>query len=194
MASDVLRADMILVNGKVVTVDSMDGIVEAVAVKGGRIIVAGSNEEARSLAGKGIQVIDLEGRTVLPGFIDTHSHPSVAAEVLLQIDCVSPPTRSIQEVLGKIREKASTTPKGEWIRAINYNQLKLREQRHITRGELDEAAPNNPVIVTRLTGHMYILNSTAIELAGLTRDTPDPPGGVIERDEIRDEIDGGESD
>jgi predicted amidohydrolase YtcJ len=183
MVSNILKADMILINGKIVTVDLTDSIVEAVAIKDGRILATGSNEKVLCLIGKETGRIDLEGRTVLPGFIDTHSHPSVAAEVLLQINCISPPTRSIQEILAKIREKATTTPNGEWIKAINYNQLKLEEQRHITRKELDEAAPDNPVIITRLTGHMYILNSPAIELAGLTRDTPDPIGGEIERDE-----------
>jgi len=182
MTLDGFRADMVLINGKVVTVDPVDSLVEAVATRDGRIVATGTTEEIMGLTGSGTTVIDLEGKTVLPGFIDTHSHPSVAAEVLLQINCVSPPTRSIKEILEKIREKAAETPPEEWIRAINYNQLKLEEKRHITRDELDEAAPHNPVIVTRLTGHMYILNSRAMELAGLTRDTPDPPGGEIERD------------
>lgn len=91
--------------------------------------------------------------------------------------------KNIKEILAKVKEKAKETKHGEWIRGINYNQLKLEEKRHISREELDEVAPNNPVIIPRLTGHMYLLNSKGIEVAGITKDTPDPDGGFIERNE-----------
>ncbi len=179
---DRFAPSMILVNGKIVTMDQEDSIQEAVAVKDDKIITIGTTRDIKNLAGKETKIIDLKGKTVLPGFIDTHNHPGVAAMVLLQINCISPPTKTIAEILNKVRDATGKAKPGEWIRGINYNQLKLEEKRHITREELDEAAPNNPVVITRLTGHMYVLNSLAMEKAGITRDTPDPPGGEIVRD------------
>ena len=174
--------DRVFLNGKIVTVDSDGSLAEALAMKEDRIIAVGSTDDIGSLVGEETEIIDLGGRTVLPGFIDTHSHPGVAATTFLQINCISPPTRSINEILEKVAEVAKGAESGEWVRGINYNQLKLDEKRHITKEELDIAAPDNPVLITRLTGHMYILNSLAIDVVGLNRDTPDPPGGKIERD------------
>jgi len=177
-----LAPSMVLTNGKIITVDPEDTICQAVAVKDDKIIAVGTTKDILSLTGKETEVIDLKGKTVLPGFIDTHSHPGVAATVFLQINCITPPTRSIKEILGKVREAAAKAKPGEWVRGINYNQLKLEEKRHITKEELDEAAPNNPVVITRLTGHMYVLNTLALKMADITRDTPDPEGGMIEKD------------
>jgi predicted amidohydrolase YtcJ len=180
---DRLAPDLVLLNGKIVTIDSENTVTEAVAVKNGIILAVGPSSDIRNIVGEKTQTIDLKGKTILPGFIDTHSHPGVAATVFLQINCISPPTKTITEILEKVKEAASNVTPDEWIRGINYNQLKLEEKRHITREELDAAAPNNPVVITRLTGHMYILNSLAIKEAGITRDTPDPDGGKIERDQ-----------
>jgi predicted amidohydrolase YtcJ len=180
---DRLAPDRVFLNGKIITVDSENSIVEAIAVKDGIILATGTTEEIKSLLGEKTRIIELDGKTVLPGFIDTHSHPGVAARTFLEINCISPPTRSIKEILSKIKKKAKEIIPGEWIRAINYNQLKLEEKRHITREELDDVAPLNPVIITRLTGHLYILNSKGLEVSKIDRNTPDPPGGLIERDE-----------
>ncbi|MFQ6053927.1 MAG: amidohydrolase [Candidatus Bathyarchaeia archaeon] len=177
-----LAADMVLLGGKVVTVDARDSVVEAVAVKDGRILATGSNSDIESLVGRDTEVIDLEGRTVLPGLIDTHTHPSGAAVRLYEINCRSPPVRSIKEILEMVAERAEELGPGRWIRGANYNDIKLEERRHITRWELDEAAPENPVFISKETGHLYVVNSRALELAGITRETPDPPGGQIDRD------------
>ena len=176
-----LAADMVLVGGKVVTVDARDSIVEAVAVKDGWILVAGSNAEVMNLAGERTEVVDLGGKTVLPGLIDTHTHPTAAATRLYEINCRSPPVRSIKEILAMVAEKAAELGPRKWIRAANYNDLKLEERRHINRWELDEAAPDTPVFISKETGHLYVVNSRALELAGITQDTPDPPGGQIDR-------------
>lgn len=130
---DRLAPDRVFLNGKIITVDSENSIVEAIAVKDGIILATGTTEEIKSLLGEKTKVIELNGKTVLPGFIDTHSHPGVAARTFLEINCISPPTISIKEILSKINKKAQETIPGEWIRAINYNQLKLEEKRHITR-------------------------------------------------------------
>ena len=178
-----LAADRVLVNGKVVTVDSHDSIVEAVAIKEGRILSTGSTADMMRLAGEGTEVVDLGGKTVLPGLIDTHTHPSGAAARLYEINCRSPPVRTIGEILAMVSDRAEELGPGKWIRGTNYNDIKLEERRHITRWELDGAAPENPVFISKETGHLYVVNSRALELAGITRDTPDPPGGQIERDE-----------
>lgn len=182
-----LFADMVLMNGKVITVDSEDSIVEAVAVKDGLILETGSSEEIRKFVGPGTRVVDLEGKTLLPGFIDSHTHPPSAGTRLFAIDCRSPPAKSIKDILRRVKERAEKSPPGEWIRVSNYNDLKLVEKRHITRWELDEAAPQNPVFITKETGHLYVANSKALELGGVTKDTPDPPGGKIEKDKATSE-------
>ncbi len=176
-----ISPSMLLVNGKIITVDPLNSIQEAVAIRDDKIIATGATQDILSLKGDQTEVIDLKGKPVLPGFIDTHSHPGVAATVFLQINCITPPTKSVAEILEKVREAAKTAEPGDWIRGINYNQLKLAEKRHITREELDDAAPNNPVVITRLTGHMYVLNTLALKKAGITRDTPDPEGGKIDK-------------
>lgn len=177
-----LRADMVLVNGKILTVDPQDTIVEAVAVKDGRVLATGTTSEIMELSGEGTEIVDLGGKTVLPGLIDTHTHPSSAAVRLYEINCRSPPVKNIEEILGMVKDKASELDPGMWIRGTNYNDIKLEERRHITRWELDEVAPENPVFISKETGHLYVVNSRALELAGIKRDTPDPPGGQIDRD------------
>jgi predicted amidohydrolase YtcJ len=179
----VLEADLVLVGGRVVTVDDEDSIVEAVAVRDGRIVVAGDNSDVMGLTGADTKVIDLGGRTVLPGLIDSHTHPSGAAVRFLEIECRSPPVESIREILDMVAARAAEVGPGRWIRGANYNNIKLRERRHVTRWELDEVAPDNPVFITKETGHLYVVNSAAFELAGVTKETPDPLGGKIDRTE-----------
>ena len=182
MVKGAIEADLALLNGKIVTVDAEDSIVEAVAVKENRIIATGQTSEINRLVGEGTKVIDLGGKTVLPGLIDTHTHPNGAAVRLYEIDCRSPPVKNIPEILEMVAAKAAELGPGKWVQGTNYNDIKLEERRHITRWELDEAAPENPVFISKETGHLYVVNSEALELAGVNRDTPDPPGGSIDRD------------
>jgi predicted amidohydrolase YtcJ len=181
VSSGGLYADLVLVKGKVVTGDPEGSIVEAVAVKDGRVLDTGSTSEVMDLASAGTEVMDLGGKTVLPGIIDTHTHPSGAAVRFSAINCRSPPITSIKEILDMIAAKAADVEPGEWIRCVNYNDIKLVERRHITRWEVDDVAPENPVFISKETGHLYVANSKAFELAGITKDTPDPPGGKIDK-------------
>jgi predicted amidohydrolase YtcJ len=137
----VLNADLILVDGRVVIVDFEDSIAEAVAVRDGWIVAVGNSSEVMEFAGDGTRVVDLGGRTVLPGLIDSHTHPSGAAVRFLEVDCRSPPVESVGEILELVAARAVEVGPGRWIRGANYNDIKLREKRHITRWELDEAAP-----------------------------------------------------
>jgi hypothetical protein len=181
--SDVLAPELVLVRGKVVTVDAQDSIVEAVAIKDGKILALGSSDDVLSLAGEGTEVIELHGRTVLPGIIDSHTHPSNLAARFLEVDCRAPPVRNVQDILDKIAEKVESSKPGAWIRGANFNDSKLAERRHVTRWELDSVAPDNPVLISSDTGHQSIVNSRALEIAGVDTDTKDPSGGKIDRDE-----------
>ncbi len=183
MLKELFYADRVLVNGKIITVDEDDSIVEAVAIKGKRFLAVGSTEEIKGLAGDKTEVIDIKGKTVLPGIIDTHTHPSHAGARILEINCRQPHVKSVKDILSIVSEKARELGPGKWVRGANFNDSKLEENRHITRWELDEASPENPVFIASDTGHQSLVNSMALELAGVTRETPDPPGGEIERDE-----------
>ncbi|MEE9516578.1 MAG: amidohydrolase family protein, partial [Candidatus Adiutricales bacterium] len=181
-----LFANRILINGKIITVDPNDSIVEAAAIKDGRFLAVGLSDEIRELAGKNTAIMDLEGKTCLPGIIDSHTHPGMAASIITEINCRQPSVKSIKDILKIVRERADELGPGKWVRGSNFNDSKLEENRHITRWELDEAAPQNPVFIVSDTGHQALANSRAFELAGVTMDTPDPPGGEIERGEDRE--------
>ena len=180
--SNILYADLILANGKIITMDKVDSLTESVAVKNGKILALGPSEELSLLAGPETKVIDLNGKTVMPGIIDSHTHPSHIASRFLEIDCRSPPVKNISEILGKIEERSMKLTPGEWIRGANFNDSKLREKRHITREELDGVSPENPVFIVADTGHQAIVNSVAFKVAGIDEGTPNPPGGEIEKD------------
>ena len=174
--------DAVVLNGKIITVDHDDSIVEAVAIKDGRFVAVGSTREIKALAGKGTEVIDLKGRTAMPGIIDSHTHPSNLAARFMEVDLRAPPVKGVADVLKMISDRARELGPGKWVRAANYNDSKLAERRQVTRWELDEAAPENPVFIVSDTGHQAVVNSAALELAGVADDTPDPPGGKIEHD------------
>ena len=178
-----LCADTVLVDGKIVTVDDRDSIVEAVAIRNGRFVAVGGTDEVMALAGDSTRVIDLKGKTAMPGIIDSHTHPGGIASRFLEVECRAPPVRNIPEILGMLKAKAEKIGPGKWVMGANFNDSKLEEKRHITRWELDEAVPDNPVFIVSDTGHQALVNSLAFEVAGVTEDTPDPPGGELERNE-----------
>jgi hypothetical protein len=180
---DTFGADLLLLNGKIVTVDPEDSLVEAVAVKGGRIIATGSSFEVKKLARKGAKIIDLRGKTVLPGIIDSHTHPHNAAMNFLEINCRGKGIKGIKDIQAAVAKKCKELGPNEWIRGSGYNDSKLSERRQITRWELDEVSPRNPVYIVSDTGHQAVVNSKALEIVGITRSTPDPAGGQIDRDE-----------
>jgi hypothetical protein len=173
--------DLIFHSGKIVTVDEQFSIAEALAVEGGRIVAVGSNAAVQALAGPLTRSIDLEGRTVLPGLIDTHTHPTGAA--MYEFDHPVPDMETIADVLDYFRERAKVVPEGEWIRLQQVFITRLREQRYPTRAELDEAAPKHAVYFR--TGPDASLNTLALKLSGIDKDFRISQGvlGRIERDE-----------
>ena len=186
-------SDLVLLGGKVVTIDGQESIAEAVAVRSGKIIAVGENKEIEKLIGENTKVIDLKGRTVIPGLIDSHCHITSTATGMKGVVDLSQEAgvQSISDIKAKIAEKAETIPKGEWIRGAREDDYKLEEKRHPTRRELDEAAPDNPVIISTVGGHFSIVNSKAFEAAGVTEDTPDPVGGEFDRNAETGELTGG---
>jgi len=170
-------ADRILTNGKIITMDAHDTIVEAVAIKNGRFLATGTAYEIKELASSHTEILNLEGKTVLPGIIDSHTHPILQASHLIGIDCRKPSVKAIRDIKEMVRKRALELGPGKWIRAVNFNDSKLLEKKHITRWEIDEVAPENPVFILSDTGHQCIVNSCALKLAGITGDTSDPPGG-----------------
>lgn len=173
-------ADWIFLSGKIVTVDRDFRIAEAMAIRGGQIIGVGSNEEILRLAGSNTQRVDLQGKMVLPGLIDSHSHPAGAA--IYEFDHEVPPMESIADVLEYIRQRAKVVPEGKWIVIQQVFVTRLKEKRFPTREELDQAAPNHPVMFR--TGPDAALNSLALKLSGIDRNfqITDGKPGLIERD------------
>jgi hypothetical protein len=179
---DELYADLALIKGKIATMNKNDSIVEAVACKSEKIIKVGTTEEIKSYICKHTLVIDLEGKLVTPGFIDSHNHFSWTGKDVRLVNLRH--VHSIDALIEELRKRAETLPKLCWIEGYGYHETKLKEKRHPNRYELDKASTDHPITVTRKGGHDGIrVNSLALELAGISKDTPDPdPPSFIERE------------
>ena len=180
---DELGADLILVNGKVVAMDPKGTVAEAVAVKAGKIVKVGSSQEIKRLAKSDAKVIDLEGKTLLPGFVDSHEHVMRRGLMLDWVNCKSPPVETIQDIIDGLASKAAEKPAGEWVVGSWFDETKLSDGRWPTRYDLDEATDRHPIYLGRAGGHNAVANSLALEAAGITKDTPQPEGGHIGMDE-----------
>ena len=181
------KADTIYINGHILTVNKTDDIAAAVAVTGGSIAAVGSNEDALRHAGPDTQIIDLQGQTMLPGFIDPHSHVfNNALRLVTEANLNSPPIgtqTSIGDILCTLRERAAKMPKGALIKGFGYDDTALKEKRQINRHDLDQVTTKHPIIIRHITGHLHFLNSSALAMLGIDKDTPNPSDGVYCRDE-----------
>ncbi len=188
-----LAPDTIWVNGTVVTMEG-EQVVQAVAVLGDDIVAVGSDAEVRALAGPQTRVVDLDGRTMTPGFYAAHDHfPGSGRVAVTQVDLNSPPIGVIEnmdQLVAALGARAEELPEGQWVSGRGYDDTLLAEQRHPTREDLDRASTTHPIYISHTSGHLGVANSLALELAGVTRDTPDPPGGVVRRDPDTGEPDG----
>lgn len=172
--------DLILYNGSFWTVDVRAPRAQAVAISNGRFMAVGSNEEVLNLAAGRSRKVDLGQKTVLPGFIDAHTHPAESGRLhLRQVDC---DLRSIGAIQGALRERAAKTPPGQWVLGFKYDDTKTSEERRLTIQDLDAAVPDHPVLVTHRGGHEAFANSPALKLAKVDEKTPDPNGGQFEHD------------
>jgi predicted amidohydrolase YtcJ len=175
-------ADEIYLNGNVVTMAPVPPTATSFAVAAGRFAAVGSEDEVRALAGKRTRIIDLKGRTVVPGFIETHCHLSLYAMVRLQANCATPPNRSIEEVKHRIGEMVRLAGARRWIRGWGYDDSLIAERRHLSRQDLDDAAPGTPVFISHASGHLAYANSPALEIAGIGRNCRQPAGGEVDLD------------
>lgn len=175
-------ADLIFKNVNVITVDPNQPSAEFVAVKGNKILFAGAQNRIDDFTGPDTKFIDCSGKTMVPGFNDAHCHIFSFVRTLTSIDLSQPQIKSIRDIQAVIREKAGKSPPGDWITGTDYNEFYLVEKRHPTRWELDEVAPDNPVILSHRSLHGCVLNSKALALVGITIETPEPPGTMIGRD------------
>lgn len=171
-------ADTIIVGARVYTMDARQPRAEAVALRGDRILAVGRRDYVSQWTTAHTRVIDAHGLTLLPGFIDAHSHPllqSVATGVDVGL-------ASIADVKAALARKAAATPPGQWVTGIMYDDTKFREGRALTRSDIDAVVSDHPVIVRHRGGHTAVVNSQAFALAGITIDTPDPVGGKYFRE------------
>ncbi|MCM3904668.1 MAG: amidohydrolase [Pyrinomonadaceae bacterium] len=181
-------ADVVFKNGNVYTVDSNRPKAEAVAVKADRIVFVGSNTEAQKYVGKNTRVVDLQGKTVVPGMTDAHQHLTGVGfrEMTLNLEGVT----SLEDFLSKVKARVEQARPGDWVTGRGWIETFWKPPVFPTRADLDTVAPNNPVVLTRADGHASVVNSAALKIAGVNKNTPSPFGGEISKDKQTGEPNG----
>ena len=188
---DPQSADLVVYNANVYTVDDSAPRVQAFAIRDGRFALAGGNESAKQLIGKGTETLDAKQMTIVPGFIDCHNH--AGGNILLYEVLVGNPFAvefvTIASIIEKLGAKARTTPPGFWVDGYFFDDTKVKDKRQLNVHDLDQVSKEHPVVVHHRGGHTSFYNSKALELANLNKDTPNPPGGTYDRD-ATGELDG----
>jgi predicted amidohydrolase YtcJ len=177
-------AHQAFINGEVITMDESNRVLQALSVREGMIEAVGSTEEIMALVTGETQLVDLAGRTLMPGFIDAHGHFPGAGATALAADLFSPPLgpiKNIPELLEALRQQLKNPAPGDWVQGLGYDDTLLAEKRHPTRAELDQVSLDQPVVASHISGHMVVANSRALELVGIDANTENPVGGVIAR-------------
>lgn len=185
-----LQADLLLVNAQVITLAPALPRAAAVAIAGDTVLAVGSYADLRQFRHSRTEIIDCRGHTLIPGLNDAHCHLLATAATLTAIDCRPPAVNSVTALQQALRRRAAATPPGQWLRGYGLEPVALAERRYPTRWELDAVAPRHPVRLEHSSGHAAVLNSPALALAGIDAATPDPPEGVIRRDETTGEPNG----
>ncbi|MCX5767723.1 MAG: amidohydrolase [Gemmatimonadetes bacterium] len=173
-------ADLIVTNARVYTVDDAHPLADAIAVRGGRVLFVGDTRGALALRGPQTRVIDLDGRTVIPGMVDAHGHVSGLGSALAIVDLTG--ASSYDEIIARVVAKAKSAQPGQWITGRGWDQNRWGDTRFPTHDKLTAAVPNNPVLLQRVDGHAYLANKKAMDAAQLSAATKDPSGGHMERD------------
>ena len=177
-------AHQVFINGNVLTIDANNSVAEAISVRADRIEKVGTSEEILALVDESTYVVDLRGRTLMPGFVDSHGHFPGSGQTVFSTDLNSPPigdVDDIEEVIDRLKKMADARPDG-WIMGWGYDDTMIAEQRHLTREDLDRVSTTRPVSVMHISGHLSSVNSVALAEAGIDENTPDPEGGHIQRD------------
>jgi predicted amidohydrolase YtcJ len=177
-----LSGSIVLVNGHILTCDPRRPVVRAVAIRGGRVTVAGDDGDALVEKVPGSPVVDLRGCTAVPGFNDAHCHPMGLGFAAGEVDSRPESVADIGELVEAVRQRAAATPPGDWLLAHGYDDVRLADRRHPTRDDLDSATTDHPVLLERACHHVAVANTHALRLANITAKTPDPEGGAIDRD------------
>jgi predicted amidohydrolase YtcJ len=186
--ADAQDADLVVTNAKVYTVDSAVPRAEAFAVKGNRFLAVGSTAEIKALAGKSAQTYDAKGMTIVPGFTDCHNH-APGATLLYEVIVGNPyevEFVTIRSIVEKLRAKARETAPGTWVEGYFFDDTKVQDKRELNVHDLDEVSKDHPVVVQHRGGHTSYYNSKALEMAGVTKQTPNPAGGTFDRDALGD--------
>src|SRR5262245_53057531 len=177
---------MVLRNGRIVTVDERRPEAQAIAIRGDTIVAVGSNAEIARFVGRGTEVVDLRGRLATPGFIEGHGHFLGLGASRMQLRLAD--ARSWDEIVRRVADAAKAAKPGEWIRGRGWHQEKWDAaprpsvEGFPTHASLSRVAPDNPVLLTHASGHASFVNAMAMERSGITRATPNPPGGEILKD------------
>jgi len=175
-----LHADLVLINGNIITMNSKQPRAQAVAIREEKFVAIGDSQQILSYVGKDTEKIDLKGKTIVPGFVDSHVHGAALGRGLSQINLRG--IKSIEDIKQKVKQWAKRTSKGEWIIGHGWDQDKLAEHRYPSRFDLDQAAPNHSVFLIRVCGHLGVVNSEAMRLAEIIKETRPPNGGYIDKD------------
>ncbi len=173
------NVDLILINGNILTMDSASSRAEAVAVRNGKIIGVGTNDQIRNNFAS-MRIEDLKGKTVLPGFIDAHLHLLSLGRFLQRLNLKS--TRSYQDVVDSVRNRAAMTPKKRWMQGRGWDQNLWPEKDFPTNEKLNSVSADHYVVLRRVDGHAVLVNNNVLKIAGIHSNTPDPEGGKIVRD------------
>jgi predicted amidohydrolase YtcJ len=180
LQSTVAPADIVFKNGNVYTANDKAPQAEAIAVKADRIVFVGTNADAQKYVGSNTRVVDLKGNTVLPGFTDSHQHLSGVGQREMTLNLEG--TTSLQDFLAKVKARVDQAKPGEWVTGRGWIETHWTPPAFPTRADLDKLAPNNPLILQRADGHASVVNSAALNLAGITKTTANPFGGEISKD------------
>ena len=192
-ANETTAKTTVFLGGDILTMNDDRPVAEALAVRDGRILAVGSRSEVESATGADVEYRRLDGKTLLPGFIDSHGHISAVISFMAFVNAASPPVgevRNIADIQRLLAERAAATPKGEWIMAAGYDDSLLTEQRHPDRFDLDHVSEEHPIMAWHVSGHLMACNSMCLELAGFSAQTENPEGGVIRRVEGSNEPNG----
>ena len=182
-------ADSVYVNGNIITLDQRESVVSGLAVADGRIIAVGTSEKILTMVDDSTEVIDLQNTTLVPGFVDGHSHLSGVAIQAITANLLPPPDgpgsdiASLQKSLREFMKTSEMVKKHNVIIGFNYDDSQLAEKRHPTRQDLDAVSTDMPIMITHQSGHLGVYNTKALEMFGVTADSQDPPGGIIVREE-----------
>ncbi len=179
-------SSQVFLNGQVLTMNVNNDIAEAIAVQDNKIVAVGTNEDIQKFISDDTQIHDLKGKTLMPGIVDAHGHFPGTGISVISANLSSPPVgniTTIPQLQDRLRERLAKKEPGQWLTGFGYDDTLLAEHRHPTRQELDAVSTEHPIYITHVSGHMGVGNSLALEKSGFTRDTPNPEGGVIVKDE-----------